>query len=205
MPPTREEAHKIRRNRLGWCQAVWFRHPPEPKATGSNPVGRASSRPSSKHPPRTLSERSESKGRARQPSLTCGFLRTSSVSYGWLRHQTCVSFVPPRRVTAGKPFDERSLPVARVPRELRRDCRQDHAPRATFDREFPKDNTVVLELTWRGMQTGPLPTPRGEIAPTGRRIEVRACQIIEVSGERVKSVRHYFDVNTLLQQLNVPA
>jgi steroid delta-isomerase-like uncharacterized protein len=75
--------------------------------------------------------------------------------------------------------------------------------RATFDRQLAKDNTVVLEITWRGTHTGPLPTPRGEIAPTGRSFALKACQIIEVSGERTKAVRHYFDMNTLFQQLNI--
>lgn len=75
--------------------------------------------------------------------------------------------------------------------------------KATFGHEFVMDNTVVLEITWRGTHTGPLPTPRGEIAPTGRTIELRACQVIEVSGERVKTVRQYFDMATLNQQLGV--
>ena len=75
--------------------------------------------------------------------------------------------------------------------------------KARFDNQFVKDNTVVLELTWRGTHSGPLQTPRGEIAPTGKPFELRACQIIDVSGERAKTIRHYFDMNTLFQQLNV--
>jgi steroid delta-isomerase-like uncharacterized protein len=75
--------------------------------------------------------------------------------------------------------------------------------KATFDNQIVKDNTVVLEITWRGTHSGPLQTPRGEIAPTGRRFELRACQIVNVSGERANTVRHYFDMNTLFQQLNI--
>ena len=75
--------------------------------------------------------------------------------------------------------------------------------KASFDNQVMQDNKVVLELTWRGTHTGPLQTPRGEIAPTGRRVELKACQIMEVSGERAKTIRHYFDMNTLFQQLNV--
>lgn len=75
--------------------------------------------------------------------------------------------------------------------------------KGTVDKTFFHDNMVALELTWRGTHSGPLQTPRGEIAPTGKRFEVRACQVFEVSGERAKSVRHYFDMNTLLQQLEV--
>jgi len=75
--------------------------------------------------------------------------------------------------------------------------------KATFDNQFVMDNTVILELTWRGTHTGPLQTPRGEVAPTGRTIQLRACQVIEVSGERVKAIRQYFDMASLTQQLGV--
>jgi len=73
--------------------------------------------------------------------------------------------------------------------------------RATIRNQLIAGNTVVLELTWHGTHRGPLQTPRGEIPPTGKTIEIRACQVLEVSGERVKSIRHYFDMTTLLQQL----
>jgi steroid delta-isomerase-like uncharacterized protein len=75
--------------------------------------------------------------------------------------------------------------------------------KATFENQFVAETTVVLELTWRGTHTGPLPTPHGEIAPTGKTIEFRACQVIEVSGERAKTIRQYFDMTTLLRQLGV--
>jgi steroid delta-isomerase-like uncharacterized protein len=75
--------------------------------------------------------------------------------------------------------------------------------KATFDHEFVKDNTVVLELTWRGTHSGVLRTPAGEFPPTGKRIQIRACQVIEVSGEKTKNIRHYFDMNSLLQQLGL--
>jgi steroid delta-isomerase-like uncharacterized protein len=65
------------------------------------------------------------------------------------------------------------------------------------------DGTVVLEVTWTGTHQGPLQTPRGPIAPTGRRIEVRACAVVEVAGDRARAQRHYFDMATLLQQIGV--
>lgn len=75
--------------------------------------------------------------------------------------------------------------------------------KATFENEITSGNTVVLEITWRGKHTGPLQTPRGEIPPTGKGFELKACQVIEVSGERAKRIRQYFDMASLLQQLNV--
>jgi steroid delta-isomerase-like uncharacterized protein len=75
--------------------------------------------------------------------------------------------------------------------------------KATFNSETASGNTVVLEMTWRGTHKGPLKTSAGEIAPTGKPFELRACQVIEVDKDKVKSVRHYFDMASLLKQLGV--
>jgi steroid delta-isomerase-like uncharacterized protein len=77
--------------------------------------------------------------------------------------------------------------------------------KATFERAVAAGNTVVLEITWRGTHTGTLQTPTGPIPATGRSIEMRACQILEVAGEKVKSTRHYFDMATMLRQLGIGA
>ncbi len=76
--------------------------------------------------------------------------------------------------------------------------------RASFDNEYASGGKVVLEITWRGKQTGPLQTPDGSvIPPTGKNIELRACQIVDVEDGKVKTVRHYFDLMTMMQQLGV--
>jgi steroid delta-isomerase-like uncharacterized protein len=77
--------------------------------------------------------------------------------------------------------------------------------KATFQRAFPSDGAVVLELTWQGTHKGPLQTPAGPIAATGKRIDIRACVVTEIAGDKAKLVRHYFDMATLLQQLGVSA
>jgi hypothetical protein len=41
LPPTRKSGRKIRWNRREWCPVGGWDHPPEPKAAGSNPAGRA--------------------------------------------------------------------------------------------------------------------------------------------------------------------
>jgi len=66
-----------------------------------------------------------------------------------------------------------------------------------------EDGTVVLEVTWKGTHQGPLQTPKGAIAATGKRIDVRACVVVEVAGEKARAQRHYFDMATLLQQIGV--
>ena len=77
--------------------------------------------------------------------------------------------------------------------------------RATFDNVCESGNTVVLELTWRGTHTGPLQTPAGQIPATGKKFELRACQIVEVADGKSRVIRQYFDMATLLQQLGVAA
>ena len=72
---------------------------------------------------------------------------------------------------------------------------------ATFDRELPSGNVVVFQVTWRGTHQGPLQTPGGAISPTGKRIDVRACMVVEVEYDKAKAHWHYFDMATLLQQI----
>jgi len=73
----------------------------------------------------------------------------------------------------------------------------------TIHNAFVSDDNVIIELTWRGSQTGPMQTPDGEIPATGKSIEMRACQIIEIEDGKVKSIRQYFDMMTMMQQLGL--
>ena len=75
--------------------------------------------------------------------------------------------------------------------------------KATFESAFASDEKVVLEMRWRGTQGGPLNLPGGRIDPTGRAIDIRACQIIELKNGKTRAIRHYFDVATMMQQLGV--
>jgi steroid delta-isomerase-like uncharacterized protein len=77
--------------------------------------------------------------------------------------------------------------------------------KATFHSASAGGDTVVLEVTWKGTHKGPLQTPAGEIAATGKTIELRACQVFEIAGGKARSMRHYFDMATLMQQLGVTA
>jgi steroid delta-isomerase-like uncharacterized protein len=68
---------------------------------------------------------------------------------------------------------------------------------------FLSDDTTVIELTWRGTHSGPLHTAGGTIEATGKRIELRACQITTVRNGKAETTRHYFDMTTLMRQLGV--
>lgn len=75
--------------------------------------------------------------------------------------------------------------------------------KATFENAHVSGNTVILELTWRGRQTGPLRTAAGEIPATGKPIEMRACQIVDVVDGKTQQIRQYFDIATMMTQLGV--
>ena len=75
--------------------------------------------------------------------------------------------------------------------------------KATFNTVATSGNTVIMEVTWRGTHTGALRAPTGEVAATGKKIEIRACQVIEVANDKVQTMRHYFDMMTMMQQLGV--
>lgn len=76
---------------------------------------------------------------------------------------------------------------------------------ATIEEAHVSGNTVILEVTLRGTHTGTLRTPGGDIPPTGRQVEIRSCQIVQVADGKAKRVRHYFDMATILSQLGINA
>jgi len=73
--------------------------------------------------------------------------------------------------------------------------------RGTVHKAVSQGNTVVLELTWVGTQTGPMQTPNGILPASGKEIRVPAAAWFTFDGEMVQEVHHYLDVLTLLQQL----
>jgi len=75
--------------------------------------------------------------------------------------------------------------------------------KGTITRAFAKGNQAVLEITWQGTHRGTLEGPGGAIPATGKKVNVRATQVITAARGRVKEVRHYFDMMTLVQQLGV--
>jgi steroid delta-isomerase-like uncharacterized protein len=75
--------------------------------------------------------------------------------------------------------------------------------KATFHNAIASGNIVCLELSWRGKHTGTLELPTGPVAATNRSIDIRGCQVFEMSENKAQIIRHYFDMATLLQQLGL--
>jgi steroid delta-isomerase-like uncharacterized protein len=74
-----------------------------------------------------------------------------------------------------------------------------------IDRAMAENGTVTLEITWQGTQSGPLHMPAGDIPPSNRRINLKAAQVFEIEGERIREAHHYFDLTSLLQQIGAAA
>jgi len=75
--------------------------------------------------------------------------------------------------------------------------------KATIHGAIASGTTVCIEMTWRGTHLGPLELPEGSVAATNQTIEIRACQVFEMSETKARAIRHYFDMATLLQQLGI--
>jgi steroid delta-isomerase-like uncharacterized protein len=73
--------------------------------------------------------------------------------------------------------------------------------RGAVTNAFVSANTVTLEITWEGTQTGPLTGPAGTIPASGKAMKFRAAGVITIQGEKIKEFNHYFDLMTMLQQI----
>jgi hypothetical protein len=61
---------------------------------------------------------------------------------------------------------------------------------------------VAIELRWEGTQSGPLARPDGlELPPSNKPISVKSVEVIEIEDGKIKVLRHYFDLMTILQQI----
>ena len=73
--------------------------------------------------------------------------------------------------------------------------------KGTIAHVIASGNTVVLELTWEGTQTGALEGPGGSVPASGKRVVIPAVQVITFEGDKIKESHHYFDMLGMLQQI----
>src|SRR5262245_24864209 len=62
--------------------------------------------------------------------------------------------------------------------------------RATFVRELASGDTAVLEIVWKGLHSGPLPTPAGVVAASNKPVDLTECQIVLVCDGEVGGQEH---------------
>ncbi len=71
----------------------------------------------------------------------------------------------------------------------------------TVTNALASGDTVTLQVTWEGTQTGPLEGPSGTIPASGRRQVTPSAWILTFEGEKIKESHHYFDMLSLLTQI----
>jgi len=71
---------------------------------------------------------------------------------------------------------------------------------------FATEDQAVVELIGRGTHTGPLHSPAGDIPPTGRKVDLRFCDVYQIRDGKIISFHSYYDALTMMQQLGlIPA
>ncbi len=73
--------------------------------------------------------------------------------------------------------------------------------KGTVTNSFASGNTVTLEVTWTGTQTGPFVSPAGTIPASGKSQTTPSAWVFEYDGDKIRESRHYFDMVTLLTQI----
>jgi ketosteroid isomerase-like protein len=77
--------------------------------------------------------------------------------------------------------------------------------RTELTKVFATEDQVVLEGMFRGTSTGSRTLPTGALPATGGSIEPRCCFVIQIRKGKIVSVRTYYDLTTLLEQLGFNA
>ena len=67
--------------------------------------------------------------------------------------------------------------------------------------EFVDGDTVIAEGVLTGTQTGPFPTPQGEIPPSGNPVNLRYASVKRVVDGKLVSEHLYFDQMEFMMQI----
>lgn len=73
--------------------------------------------------------------------------------------------------------------------------------KGTIQKIFAVGDTVAAEILWEGTQKGALTGPAGTVPASGKRVKLRATQIITVENGKITQTNHYFDIMSLMQQI----
>lgn len=69
--------------------------------------------------------------------------------------------------------------------------------------QIAADDSVVNEFVAHGTHTGPLQTPSGTIAPTGRPVTFTVCEVCQFRDGKLAGLHNYQDKVALLRQLGL--
>lgn len=73
----------------------------------------------------------------------------------------------------------------------------------TVDHLTAQGDTVVIEYTGDGTQTGDLVLHAGTVPATGRHVTVHGCDIYEVKDNKIQEARAYLDTGAIMAQLGL--
>jgi predicted ester cyclase len=73
----------------------------------------------------------------------------------------------------------------------------------TFGQQVLTDDGAATEVVFSGTHTGPMATPNGPLAPTGKRVNVRSVSILRFEDGRIASEHVYMDQLELMTQLGL--
>jgi ketosteroid isomerase-like protein len=68
---------------------------------------------------------------------------------------------------------------------------------------YSVDNIVVVQLALQGTHNGPLPTPHGTVAATGKRMDAPCCDVFELVDGKVKRFDCYPSGTVIFTQLGI--
>lgn len=75
--------------------------------------------------------------------------------------------------------------------------------RAIVEHQYESGETVIVEGRFVGTHTGPLAGDDGDIAPTGKTVDLRFADFSRVSEGKIASYHTYYDQVGLLTQLGL--
>ena len=61
--------------------------------------------------------------------------------------------------------------------------------------------SLVVELVGRGTHTGAFRSPTGVIPPTGKKVELHVCDVMQIRNGEIVLGHSYYDIASLLKQL----
>lgn len=104
-----------------------------------------------------------------------------------------------RVARAGSPAVNSSFFVAPL---MRRDIVHGRGP-GRWGCPLCADKSCVVEYWLRGTHTGKLVARAGTLPPTGRKLEIRICDVMEIQGGKITNLRSYWDLYGVLSQLGL--
>ncbi len=75
--------------------------------------------------------------------------------------------------------------------------------RLTFGDQVLSEDAAATELVFTGTHSGPLETPTGPIAPTGKKVSLHSVSLLRIKDGHVASERNYGDSLELMAQLGL--